>query len=144
MKYGRVLTYKNSEEAKELIGKKVVGSDYLYAITENPETRCISVLESTTDCVVISPLFKTSDGNYQFIREVIEEKPQLMTHRQLAEWIAKGNGEYSSTSYNHAFSSYDYTKEHENDPVSDKVLIRPWDSEEWVIPTVDIYERDCK
>ena len=32
----------------------------------------------------------------------------------------------------------------QNNEVASGIKIRTWDSDEWVEPTVDIYERDCK
>lgn len=143
MKYGKVLTYKDAEEAKKLVGKKVVYSDYLDKITEIPETRFVSVLESI-NCTVSTP-FMTSAGSFQFIREVIkEEEPQIMTNRQLSEWCGKRNGEITCTNSSQVFSYYVYLKDAENKQIPDDIRIRSWDFEEWVLPTVDIYERDCK
>lgn len=138
MKYGKVLTYKDAEEARKLIGKKVIISDNLCAITEIPETRSVSVLKSI-NCES-DYLF----DHYQFIREIIEEPAELMTNRQLAEWTGKRIGEYTYADSFIAYTSYGYSKSKQNDPVPYNLLIRPWNSEEWVLPTVDIYERDCK
>ena len=142
MKYGRVLTYKDAEEAKDLIGKKVAFGDTLFYIEEFPQERTTARLEGINQYVGYP--FITGNGEHQFIREIIEEEPELMTNRQLAEWLAKGNGEHTHKNTDMSYTAYGYYKSEENDPVSDKIRIRSWDSEEWVIPTVDIYERDCK
>lgn len=78
-----------------------------------------------------------------------EEPPkQRMTYRQLAEWLAKGNGEYTDSDsiekYCIPMSTISYSEERRDEPVYQGLSIRTWDSEEWVEPTVDIYERDCK
>ena len=73
-----------------------------------------------------------------------EEKPALMTNRQLAEWVGKGNGEWSAVMLGGTRSDFGYIKGKEDLEVNSDFLIRPWGSDEWVEPTVDIYERDCK
>lgn len=138
MKYGRVLTYKDIEEAKKLIGKKVICSNILSNIEKKPKEREPEILEE-----IINKLGSPFNSCYQFIREIIEE-PQLMTNRQLAEWLARGNGECTGKDSSLALTKYNYFKSGQNDPVPYSFRIRTWDSEEWILPTVDIYERDCK
>lgn len=143
MKYGKVLTYKDADEARKLIGKKVVGSYCLSKIENYPEKIEPEILTGIDD--ELDFIFKAGDYyGFQFIREVIEEEPQIMTNRQLSEWCGKRKGEYTYLDYNHVFSAFEYRKDAENKPVYNDLRIRPWDSEEWVLPTVDIYERDCK
>lgn len=142
MKYGRVLTYKDAKEAKKLIGKEVVVSDYLAYIEDHPEWKETAILKDVTRGAPYP--FRTSNGNYQFIREVIKDELQLMTNRQLAEWCAKGNGAYSYEGSDFTHTNYAYRKANPDELVSDDIRIRTWDSEEWVLPTVDIYERDCR
>lgn len=71
-----------------------------------------------------------------------KEEPVRMTNRQLAEWVGKGNGEWLAVMGVH--SDFSYVKGKEDLEVSSDFLIRPWGSDDWVEPTVDIYERDCK
>ena len=143
MKYGKVLTYKDAEEARKLIGKKVVGSYCLSKIENYPEKIEPEILTGIDD--ELDFIFKAGDYyGFQFIREIIEdEKPQLMTDRQLSEWIVKGNGAYSYEDSDFAYTNYAYRKANPDELVSDGIRIRSWDSDEWIVPTVDIYERDC-
>lgn len=65
---------------------------------------------------------------------------RFMTNRQLSELLQKGYGTWidqNALSFVHAGYSYALSKE--NDIVTDK-YIRPWGSDEWIEPTVDIYE----
>lgn len=87
--------------------------------------------------------------NYDYRIKPEEEKPQLMTNRQLNEWLAKGNGQFKRIpkypeECNYCSSFYDYLVSQDNDFVRDNIHIRSWGSDEWVVPTVDVYERDCK
>lgn len=90
------------------------------------------------------PLWAWSMFDYRIKPE--EEKPKRMTNRQLAEWLAKGNGEhsYGEGKNDPAFTYWSYDAEEMNLPVEEEVVIRPWGSDEWIEPTVDIYNRDCK
>lgn len=93
-------------------------------------------------------LFDISSGpgsGYWYLLYPYEEPPKKrMTNKQLTEWLAKGNGEYSRDSYERAYVEYFYYKSKRDNEVDSDIKICPWGSEEWVEPTVDIYERDCK
>lgn len=139
MKFGKIYTYENRNEAE--IGKRYVFSDVYSEIYKVPEYKVHSELKEVNDN--LCPFKNDCGASYQFIREVIEEKPVLMTYRQLAEWLAKGNGQYK---YDTAllFSCLSYECVNEHDAVRKNIRIRRWDSDEWVVPTVEIYERDCR
>lgn len=80
MKLGKVLTYKNVDEAKKLIGKNVVASDTLFG-AENYENLYREALGR--DGIWLSKVvegssfpFRISNGTiHQFIREVIDDEP---------------------------------------------------------------------
>ena len=67
-----------------------------------------------------------------------------MTNIQLAEWLAKGNGQYRFRNKGSEWSLWVVSKDEEDFIVADDILIRPWGTDEWVMPTVGIYERDCR
>lgn len=67
-------------------------------------------------------------------------KPKRMTNRQLAMWLAKGNGELSGVNYANVFSKWSYPKEEQDDEVSEGIGVRKWGSDEWVKPTTDLLE----
>lgn len=73
-----------------------------------------------------------------------DEPKKPMTFRQLAELLAKGYGQttyfYSDGTARLVGSSFEYEKDNEEDSVSVMRKIRPWGSDEWLDPTVDIYE----
>ena len=66
-----------------------------------------------------------------------------MTYRQLAEWLAKGNGQQSSTECSIRFTFQEVVKADENKEVPEDYVIRRWGSEEWIAPTADVYFNDC-
>lgn len=80
------------------------------------------------------------EWNKEKVKEALNPKPKRMTKRQLAMWLAKGNGECSSCGLLNAYDNYLYQKGDENKLVGDGYKVRKWDSEEWVEPTVDLLE----
>lgn len=86
---------------------------------------------------------------YRVKPDEVEKPKKLMTCRQLSELLANGYGQHTylykdeTTSFIYSsiiYSSFDYNKDNENKPLSDKERIRPWGSDEWLEPTVDVYE----
>ena len=73
----------------------------------------------------------------------IQDKDTPMTNLQLAEWLAKGNGQYRLKGES-TEGSFWMVYEDEEDLAVDSALIRPWGTDEWIKPTVAIYERDCR
>ena len=70
------------------------------------------------------------------IPEVHESK--LVTYRELARWLAKGNGEVkNSGTICPNWNYYDYYDDEENKPVKDSLLVRKWDDTEWHKPTIE-------
>ena len=159
MKLGKIYTFENASEAKNLIGKRVFASDCLAEIAGDCLEDIVNYIPNRHRCILdrIEEGFypfcvkNGSDDRFQFIREVIEDKPTLMTNRQLAEWLAKGNGQMVSVnekkqidSLDFIFTRYNFREREGGDFVGQDIRIRSWDSNEWVMPTVDIYGRDCK
>ncbi len=68
------------------------------------------------------------DNNWTHCAEIPEQpKPRRATNRELAKWLAQGNGERV------------FVDDHRSDnlPVSECVRVRKWDDEEWHEPTAD-------
>lgn len=131
---------------KAEVGKKYWYSDNLLKLKRYVEENSADVGELSKveknkhDCV-----FHFVCGSvWQFIYPYEEPPKQRMTIRQFAEWLMKGNGEYTLENYESTYATYSYRKCVENYEVESGVRIRTWDSEEWIEPTVDIYKRDCK
>ena len=78
MKFGKVLTYKDIDEAKRLVGKKVIYSDVLKEIRTKADALASIWGRPVilTEVVEGNPFpFRVSNGTvYQFIREVIDDE----------------------------------------------------------------------
>lgn len=65
-------------------------------------------------------------------------EPRRATNRELAKWLAQGNGEVQDKSALYCtFTSLNYGPKLEDHPVIDHYKIRKWDDTEWHEPTVD-------
>lgn len=84
------------------------------------------------------------DSDYNFRIKPEDSKTRRMTFRELARWLAKGNGQYLSQNE----FAYDcitgYTIEVDDRELPEAYKIRRWDSSEWIEPTRQVYEEDCK
>ena len=140
----KVINTLHPEKAE--VGKKYWYADNIVKLKYFVEQDC-SIKLGELRCINMEDnLFDIGSGSgYWYLLYPYEEPPKKrMTSRQLAEWLAKGNGEYSRDSYERAYIEYFYHKSERDNEVDRCITIRPWDSEEWVEPTADIYERDCK
>lgn len=88
MKYGPIICDPNSDEAKRLIGKKILGG-YNYVDTIGGIGEVVTLDSMDSSCQ--SPfLGYSSNGNpftYVFIREVIEEPPQYRPYKDTNEMV---------------------------------------------------------
>lgn len=67
-----------------------------------------------------------------------------MTYRELSEWLAKGNGQYTLNDGINVINEVAETlAEYDNVELLSMYKIRHWGSDKCVEPTVDIYMRDC-
>ena len=80
----------------------------------------------------------SDDCVYGHCAEIPEEpKPRRATNRELAKWLAQGNGErrFASDAICTVVSNY---RECDKDKfVNDAIVVRKWDDTEWHEPTVD-------
>ena len=93
------------------------------------------------DCGILEDLL----DNYEYrIKPEEESKQKRMTYRQLAEWLAKGNGEYSpNRTSGMSYITFEYRHDLPEEEVPDSYKICRWGSDEWLEPTVDEYLKDC-
>ena len=61
------------------------------------------------------------------------QKPNPVTYRELARWLAEGNGQYRRILT--TASTYTYANEDENNSVDEILSVRKWDDTEWHKPT---------
>ena len=130
---------------KAEVGKKYWYSDNLKLLkkhVEENDSECVGELKSVEEGEIFCYFYIEKKCAWELLYPYEEPQKQRMTIRQLEEWLAKGNGERK---YNNSICNYwIYNSNNEYDEVSEDIHIRTWDSDEWIEPTMDIYERDCK
>jgi len=77
MKFGKVLTYKDIDEAKKLVGKKVVASDFYASICDD-DTACDCMYDTlkAVHADKVCPFECDTIYSTQFIREILLDKPE--------------------------------------------------------------------
>ena len=58
---------------------------------------------------------------------------ELVTYRELASWLAEGNGEVMWA--NNVLSNWNYSTDEENKDLDESLSVRKWDDTEWHKPT---------
>ena len=58
---------------------------------------------------------------------------ELVTYRELARWLAEGNGEVKWA--NNVLSNWNYSTDEENKALDESLSVRKWDDTEWHKPT---------
>ena len=71
------------------------------------------------------------NSTWQHCAEISEQKK--VTNRELACWLAGGNGEVKDNDV--VYSNWNYYNDQENNPIKDSLLVRKWDKPEWHKPT---------
>ena len=74
----------------------------------------------------------------------IPEVPELeiVTYRELARWLAEGNGEVVWA--NNVLSNWNYSTDEENKALDESLSVRKWDDIEWHKPTREYLGLDDK
>lgn len=140
----RVINALHPEKAE--VGKKYWYSDALSELKRNVEkspdysSGTLTSICKSIDC----PFSIDYEDKWQFIYPCEEPPKQRMSNIQFMEWLTKGNGLYSRKGASLTFCGNSYLIDELNEIVDKDIIIRTWDSEEWIEPTVDIYIRDCK
>lgn len=138
----KVINALHAEKAE--IGKKYWYADNIASLKREVERDFKERLGRLEDIYAESGLFEIESVRWYLLYPYEEPPKKRMTNRQIAEWLAKGHGEYTRDTYDRDYAEYSYSKSERDNEVDSDMKIRSWDSEEWVEPTVDIYERDCK
>ena len=89
----------------------------VYAIVSREDFRVICENSSWRHCAEIP--------------EVPESK--LVTYRELARWLAEGNGEVMWA--NNVLSNWNYSTDEESKALDESLSVRKWDDTEWHKPT---------
>lgn len=95
---------------------------------ECPSTAKVCAIINRYDNRVI-----TENAAWRHCAEIPEELKNHVTRRELARWLAQGNGEVKDG--NVVYSNWDYFAENENEAVNNGLVVRKWYDTEWHKPT---------
>ena len=148
----KVINVRHPEKA--VVGKKYWGSDNLLELKKRVEENIEEYIGELDriDYAVLYPYEIKSINRWQFLYPYEDTSYpyedtsyQGMTNLQIAEWLAKGNGQwkYDSKTEMYVCTEYMYDICNENKQPKN-IVIRPFGTDKWIKPTVAIYERDCK
>ena len=103
------------------------------------ENGVIAILPRKYDCTVVTKLSDNEvAGFYRHCAEIPEEtKPRWATNRELAKWLAQGNGELSQGDSPKATTLWVYEICYKDKTVPEFIFVRKWDDTEWHEPTVE-------
>ena len=151
-KLGKVYTF-SDREAEKFIGEKGFFSNNLGLINDDKyitEHSTPGILQKVNFDCISYPFNKVDSTCFQFFRPIIEENLTRMTNEELIEWVAKGNGlitidnecEGDKVWWHPCYAGTficDLKRE-----VSEKYRIRHFGTDEWLIPTREIFLKDCR
>ena len=87
-------------------------------------------------CAIVNRKYSpviTENAPWRHCAEIPESKPKSVTFRELACWLAKGNGEVNCS--NTVCSRWNYSIDNEQEFLSEKFSVRKWDDNDWHNPT---------
>ena len=91
----------------------------------------------------IKPVLATDGTKWNFCAKI--PSPRLATNRELARWLAQGNGEWRNINIEMSTSSdYIYCCDESNETLTDVINVRKWSDDEWHEPTADYMGLEAK
>lgn len=142
--------FSGGKQMREISTKKIEVGEHIIVdgveyVAEKHDGNC---LQCDVACCGDWFLIPCEDG---LILKRVEKQPTdehgkdtPMTNIQLAEWLAKGLGQCKCGTGKHIFTNMTINEDEENLAIDYRILIRPWGTDEWVRPTLEIYRRDCR
>lgn len=140
------------KDLKEMTIKEWDGKPFRAVVINDEETELCAYDESSLEGTKLSDIIvgyvdgewissDTVSWKHAYPIEWNKKPRKRMTNRQLAMWIAKGNGEYiNEHKYICAAIGYESCKGGEQ--VESVIKVRKWGSEEWIEPTTDLLDVD--
>jgi hypothetical protein len=122
--------------------KAVIGNDYYCGDTVFTIKRSFFAKETPKKLVSICDVLETGypfavyGSQYVFLYPYEDaDVHEIATQRELAKWIAQGNGEWAREGGKSVFTDMTYTGSDGDSPVLDDVRVRAFGENEWVLPT---------
>ena len=101
----------------------------VWGCSENITELDVYAITSRKDFPVIC-----ENSNWRHCAEIPEvPESKLVTYRELARWLAEGNGEVMWA--NNVLSNWNYSTDEESKALDESLSVRKWDDTEWHKPT---------
>ena len=137
----KVYTALNADEVKP--GSRVIVADDLAALREKVEINTEQYPFDEINLDKVNPdsnpyRFNVSSISFMLCYLVSEPKKRKMTNRELAKWLAQGNGQWrriankDTVALSYCYSIFD------DKEIPDGIMIRGWDETEWHEPEVEV------
>ena len=115
-------------ELKEVTEQQLFNPPKNMLVWDNEETTPIeipvlAIVNRTGNRVV------TENTMWRHCAEIPEEPKKLVTYRELARWLAEGNGEVMWA--NNVLSNWNYSTDDEAKALDENLSVRKWDDTEW-------------
>ena len=130
---------------QEFVGAQIFDPPRLCLVWDDDEFNENTIHEKSYVCVIIPPTCEaehrvvTCNGVHWKHCALLPENPaqRRATNRELAKWLAQGNGEISGDTKEYTIVGYYYAIGDENTPVKDGIKVRKWSDTEWHTPDVE-------
>ena len=133
------IAYNGMEKLEEITETKVFDEPHDMFVWNNSD----NVPTRRSVCAIIpyrhAGSVITTNGAYEHCAEIPEKPaPRMATNRELARWLAQGNGEWCNCIGDSSRASIEwwYDQGH-SEKKGDHVFVRKWDDEEWHTPDVE-------
>ena len=135
------ITYNGMDLEEQLYSEPTIINDSREAIVWNDYTNKDRVIVLSYDPRSKYPVRSNNDRIWKHFAFIPEKPaPRMATNRELAKWLAQGNGELADKTDNHKLSyncNYAYIIDRSEEFVSDSIEVRKWDDAEWHTPDVE-------
>lgn len=144
------------KDLKEMTFKEWDGKPFLAIVADNDETEIYSLDEESLTGRRRPPVVSGYDDRrwlckdsglhwkHAYSLEWNKKPKKRMTNRQLAKWLAKGNGQWRhmDTDVINVHTEFHYGVGIDDEELKGNIRVRKFDSKEWIEPTTDLLE-DC-
>jgi hypothetical protein len=132
--HGKTIQFKSQYGDKEWVDCGCPAWSETYEYRVKPEdSKCNTC---SYQCEPDMPCRTCGDGSNYKPRVIVHGK-RRMTNRELARWLARGNGQVKHHASNYTLNTLNAYNVHDDDKeCPDYLLIRGWDEEEWHEPEV--------
>ena len=76
-----------------------------------------------------------NDNSFDHCAEIPDKGSELATNRELAKWLAHGNGQLHTSGFCSVWTAFSYDIGHDDDACSKFIRVRKWGDTEWHKPT---------